>query len=122
MALAFAEKIHQGGETDLAGKKISELRETAVQLGCSITEMDDAMDADSSKSEFIRIIVEKAKTVVEEAEAEQARQLELAAEEKAALLRLKWSELKKAAKDCGVTEQESQGIEDAENPNEALAC
>ena len=78
--------------------------------------------AESLKSEFMFIIVEKARTVVEEAKAEQARQLELAAEEKAALLRLKWGELKKAAKDCGVTEQESQGIEDAENPNEALAC
>ena len=111
MTLAFAEKIHQGGETDLAEKKISELRETAVQLGCSSTEMDEAMDAESPKSEFIRIIVEKAKTVVEEAEAEQARQLEVVAEEKAALLRLKWGALKIAASDCGVSKQEIEDLE-----------
>ena len=40
--------------------------------------------AESLKSEFIFIIVEKARTVVEEAKAEQTRQLELAAEDKAA--------------------------------------
>ena len=92
MALAFAEKIHQSRETDLADKKIPELLETAVQLGCSSTEMEEAMDAENPKSKFIPIIVEKAKTVVEEAEAEQARQLEFAAEEKAALLRFKGSQ------------------------------
>ena len=36
-------------------------------------------------------------------------------------MRLKWGELKNAARDCGVTEQEIQGIDDAENPKEALA-
>ena len=84
MALAFAEKIHQGGETDLAGKKISYLRLTAIQLGCPSTEIEEAMDAWSPRSEFIFIIVEKARTVVEEAKAEQTRQLKLAAEDKAA--------------------------------------